>query len=44
LRAYYEGAGCAFVGNKTFPDLDWAGDAALYEKQLRSETAIASAT
>jgi protein-tyrosine phosphatase len=44
LRAYYEAAGYAFVGNKTFPDLDWAGETALYEKQLQSETAIASET
>jgi hypothetical protein len=29
-----EAAGYAFVGNKTFPDLDWAGDTALYEKEL----------
>ncbi len=34
LRAYYEAAGYAFVGTKTFPDLDWAGETALYEKQL----------
>jgi GNAT superfamily N-acetyltransferase len=42
LRAYYEAAGYGFVGIKTFPDLDWAGDTALYEKQLPSETAVAS--
>ena len=36
LRAYYEAAGYRFIGNKTFPDLDWAGDTALYEKQLLS--------
>jgi hypothetical protein len=35
-------AGYGFVGTKTFPDLDWAGDTALYEKQLPSETAVAS--
>ncbi|MDQ1511160.1 MAG: hypothetical protein QOG50_3004 [Actinomycetota bacterium] len=34
LRAYYENAGYHFVGSKTFPDLAWAGVAALYEKQL----------
>jgi hypothetical protein len=36
LRAYYEAAGYAFAGNKSFPDLDWAGATARYEKQLRS--------
>jgi GNAT superfamily N-acetyltransferase len=34
LRAYYEAAGYAFVGTKTFPDLDWADATALYEKRL----------
>ena len=36
LRDYYEAAGYVFVGNKTFPDIDWAGATALYEKQLPS--------
>jgi hypothetical protein len=34
LREYYEQAGYRFVGTKTFPDLAWAVDTALYEKQL----------
>jgi protein-tyrosine phosphatase len=34
LRAYYEAAGYAFVGTKAFPELEWAGSTALYEKQL----------
>ena len=34
LRAYYEHAGYRFVGTETFPDLAWADDTALYEKQI----------
>jgi GNAT superfamily N-acetyltransferase len=34
LRAYYERAGYRCVGTKSFPELSWAGVAALYEKQL----------
>ena len=34
LRAYYGHAGYRFVGTKTFPDLAWADDTALYEKEL----------
>ena len=34
LRAYYERAGYRFVGTKTFPDLAWADDTALFEKPL----------
>jgi protein-tyrosine phosphatase len=36
LRAYYEAAGYAFVRTKTFPELDWAGSTALFEKRLPS--------
>ena len=35
LRAYYEGAGYRFVEDKTFPEIEWAFAAALYEKRLR---------
>jgi hypothetical protein len=35
LRAYYEGAGYRFVADKAFPEIEWAGVAALYEKRLR---------
>ena len=35
-HATYEAAGYEFVGTKTFPDIDWAGATALYEKQLPS--------
>ena len=34
LRRYYEDAGYRFVETKTFPDIAWAVDTALYEKQL----------
>ena len=34
LRAYYEAAGYGFVEDKAFPDIDWGGESALYEKRL----------
>jgi protein-tyrosine phosphatase len=39
LRAYYEHAGYRFVGTKTFPDIEWDGATALYEKQLSAQRA-----
>ncbi len=39
LRAYYERAGYRFVGTKTFPDIEWDGATALYEKQLSPQRA-----
>ncbi len=35
LRAYYEAMDYRFVEYKTFPDIDWASETALYEKNLR---------
>jgi protein-tyrosine phosphatase len=39
LRGYYERAGYRFVTTKTFPDLEWDGETALYEKQLSAQRA-----
>jgi protein-tyrosine phosphatase len=35
LRDYYEAAGYGLVGFKDFPDIGWAHETALYEKELR---------
>jgi GNAT superfamily N-acetyltransferase len=35
LRGYYEAAGYELVGYRDFPHIDWAFEAALYEKPLR---------
>jgi protein-tyrosine phosphatase len=34
LRSYYEQAGYCHVGHKTFPDVGWAHETALYEKHI----------
>jgi len=39
LRGYYQREGYRFVGTKTFPDLEWDGETALYEKQLSAQRA-----
>jgi ribosomal protein S18 acetylase RimI-like enzyme len=35
LRGYYEDAGYRLVGYRDFPDIEWAFEAALYEKPLK---------
>jgi GNAT superfamily N-acetyltransferase len=35
LRSYYEHAGYALVGYKDLPEVEWAFEAALYEKPLK---------
>jgi GNAT superfamily N-acetyltransferase len=35
LRRYYQRAGYALVGYKALPEVEWAFEAALYEKPLK---------
>jgi GNAT superfamily N-acetyltransferase len=37
LRRYYEQAGYVLVGYESFPEIPWANDVALYEKDLGKE-------
>jgi ribosomal protein S18 acetylase RimI-like enzyme len=40
LRLYYERAGYRHVGYKDFPEIDWAREAALYEKRLGADHGV----